>query len=44
MKANLNIHSRYSDGTLWSEEILYSAKKISIILMALTDLANLSDY
>ncbi len=37
MKANLHIHSRYSDGTQWPEQIVERAKQIGLELIALTD-------
>ena len=37
MKANLHIHSRYSDGTQWPECIVKRAKNLGLNLVALTD-------
>jgi len=37
MKANLHIHSKYSDGTLWPAEIVKRAKDLGLDQIALTD-------
>jgi 3',5'-nucleoside bisphosphate phosphatase len=37
MKANLHLHSRYSDGTLWPDEIVERAKALGLEYLALTD-------
>lgn len=37
MRVNLHLHSRYSDGTLWPEEIIKRAKKLALDQVALTD-------
>jgi 3',5'-nucleoside bisphosphate phosphatase len=37
MEANLHLHSRYSDGTLWPEEIASAAAASGLELVALTD-------
>lgn len=37
MKANMHMHSRYSDGSLWPESIVKLAKQQKIELLALTD-------
>lgn len=37
MKANLHIHSRYSDGTQWPEEIIKRAADLGLNQVALTD-------
>lgn len=37
MKANLHLHSRYSDGTLWPAEIVARAKGFGLEAVALTD-------
>ena len=37
MEANLHLHSRYSDGTLWPEEIASVAVAVGLELAALTD-------
>ncbi len=41
MKANLHIHSRYSDGTQWPKEIVIRAKSLGLQYIALTDHENL---
>lgn len=37
MKANLHLHSRYSDGTLWPAEIVERAKGLGLEAISLTD-------
>jgi len=37
MKVNLHLHSKYSDGTLWPDEIVKRAKKLDLDQIALTD-------
>ena len=37
MKTNLHLHSRYSDGTLWPDEIIQRAKNLGLNQVALTD-------
>ena len=37
MKVNLHIHSIYSDGTQWPEEIIKRASKLNLTHVALTD-------
>lgn len=37
MKANMHMHSRYSDGSLWPEDIVKLAKQQKIELLTLTD-------
>ncbi len=37
MKANLHLHSRWSDGTLWPAQIIPRAASIGLELLALTD-------
>lgn len=37
MKANLHLHSRYSDGSLWPEEIALGAARQGLQMAALTD-------
>lgn len=37
MKANLHLHSRYSDGTAWPAEIVRDAARIGLQYIALTD-------
>ncbi|HEY9054806.1 MAG TPA: PHP domain-containing protein [Rectinemataceae bacterium] len=37
MKANLHLHSRYSDGSIWPEEIAREAAEQGLFLVALTD-------
>lgn len=37
MRANLHLHSRYSDGTLWPEELAASAQEARLEYVALTD-------
>lgn len=37
MKANLHIHSRYSDGSLWPSEIAERAQELSLSCIAVTD-------
>ena len=37
MKTKLHIHSRYSDGTRWPDEIIKRAAKLGLTLVALTD-------
>jgi len=37
MKVNLHLHSKYSDGTQWPEEIIIRASKVGLNQVALTD-------
>jgi hypothetical protein len=37
MNANLHLHSRYSDGSLWPEELALSAARLRLSHVALTD-------
>jgi len=37
MKVNLHLHSKYSDGTLWPDEIVKRAKDLGLDQIALTD-------
>lgn len=37
MKANLHIHSRYSDGSQWPDNIVKRAKDLGLNQIALTD-------
>jgi len=37
MRANLHLHSRYSDGSLWPSEIVREARAIGLDALALTD-------
>ncbi|MBN1184306.1 MAG: PHP domain-containing protein [Bacteroidales bacterium] len=42
MKADLHFHSKFSDGTLWPEEIVKQAKEMDFEVIALTDHDTLS--
>ena len=37
MKANLHLHSLYSDGRMWPEEIAARARRFGLQMIALTD-------
>lgn len=37
MKANLHIHSRFSDGSLWPSEIVEKAQRLGLGLISITD-------
>jgi len=37
MKVNLHLHSKYSDGTLWPDEIVKRAKALGLTQVSLTD-------
>jgi hypothetical protein len=42
MNTNLHLHSRYSDGTLWPQEIAEAGATLGLELMALTDHDNMA--